>query len=59
MPNYGLYQAAMCESDANKLSERIATAEAALVLRARELFYASIENSEEQESLDEGLRRAN
>ena len=30
-----LYQIAMCESDGNKLSDRIADAEAAIVLRAR------------------------
>ena len=36
-----LYQIAMCESDGNKLSDRIADAEAAIVLRARQLFYTS------------------
>ena len=50
-----LYQAAMCESDLNKLSERIADAETALVLRARELFYTSGDNIEEQESLDNAM----
>jgi hypothetical protein len=50
-----LYQIAMCESDVNKLSERIADAEAALVLRARQLFHTSEDNSEEQESLDNAL----
>ena len=38
----------MCESDVNKRSDRIADAEAALVLRARQLFYTSGDSSEEQ-----------
>jgi hypothetical protein len=50
-----LYQIAMCESDVNKLPERIADAEAALVLRARELFYTSGDNVEEQDSLDDAM----
>ena len=50
-----LYQVAMCESDVNKLSDRIADAEAALVLRTRQLFYTSGDNSEEQESLDDAM----
>ena len=50
-----LYQAAMCESDVNKLPECIADAEAALVLRARQSFYTSGDSSEEQESLDDAL----
>jgi hypothetical protein len=50
-----LYQAAMIESDVNKLSDRIADAEAAIVLRARQLFYTSEDSSEEQESLDDAL----
>jgi hypothetical protein len=33
-----LYQAALFESDLDKLTERIAEAETALVMRARELF---------------------
>jgi hypothetical protein len=49
-----LYRAALHEPDLNKLPERIADAEIALVLRARELFYAS-EDGEEQESLDNAL----
>jgi hypothetical protein len=48
-----LYQAALFESDLDKLTERIAEAETALVMRARELFYASESNSgEEEESMD-------
>ena len=50
-----LYQAAMCETDVNKLSERIAHAEAALVMRARQLFYTSGDKFEEEESLDDAL----
>ena len=50
-----LYQAAMVESDVNKLPDRIADAEAAIVLRARQLFYTSGESSEEQESLDDAM----
>jgi hypothetical protein len=47
-----LYQAAILEPDMNKLPERIAEAESALVLRARELFYATGNEAEERESLD-------
>jgi hypothetical protein len=50
-----LYQIAMCESDVNKLSDRIADAEAALVFRARQLFYTPGDSSEEQESLDDAI----
>ena len=39
-----LYQAAIHESD--QLPERIADAETALVMRTRELFYASVERVE-------------
>jgi hypothetical protein len=47
-----LYQVAIHESDLNKLPERIADAETALVMRARELFYTSGDRIAEQESLD-------
>ena len=50
-----LYQIAIWESDVNKLSDRIADAEAALVLRARQLFYTFGDRSEEQESLDDAM----
>ena len=50
-----LYQAAMCETDVNKLPERIADAEAALVRRARQLFYTSEDKFEEEESLDDAI----
>ena len=47
-----LYQAAISESDASKLSERLSDAETALVARARELFYTCGDDGEEGESLD-------
>ena len=50
-----LYQAAMCESDLNKLPERIADAETALVMRTRELSYTSGDKFEEKDSLDDAL----
>jgi len=50
-----LYQAAIHESDLNRLPERIADAEIALVLRARELFYTSEDRIEEGESLDDAM----
>jgi hypothetical protein len=50
-----LYQAAMCESDLNKLPERIADAETALAMRARDLFYTSGDKFEEAESLDDAM----
>jgi len=50
-----LYQIAMCESDMNKLPERIADAEIALVMRARELFYSYEDRFEEEESLDDAM----
>lgn len=50
-----LYQVAMCEADVNKLPKCIADAEVALVLRARELFYASGDKFEEKESLDDAM----
>jgi hypothetical protein len=50
-----LYHAVMCESDVNKLAERIADAETALVMRARELFYTSGDKFEEEESLDDAM----
>ncbi len=50
-----LYQAAMCEADVNKLPERIADAEAALVMRARELFYISGDKFDEEECLDDAI----
>ena len=50
-----VYQAAMCESDLNKLPERIADAEAVLVMRTRELSCTSGDKFEEKDSLDDAL----
>jgi hypothetical protein len=50
-----LYQAAILEPDLNKLPERIADAETVLTLRARELFYATEDDAEEGESLDDAM----
>ncbi len=47
-----LYQAAISEPDLNKLPERLSSAEAALVARARELFYTFGDDGEEGESVD-------
>jgi hypothetical protein len=48
-----LYRAALSESDKSKLPERIAEAEKAIVLRARELFQAAGDNGEEAEALND------
>ena len=48
-----LYRAALYEVDKSKLPERIAEAEKAVVLRARELFQAAGDNGEETEALDD------
>ena len=50
-----LYKVALFEADKGKLSERIADAEAALVLRARELFHADGDHIEEEEALDDAM----
>ena len=50
-----LYQAALGESDLNRLPGRIDDAEAAIVIRARELFYAGGDDAEEGESLDDAM----
>jgi len=50
-----LYQAAVMEPNLQRLPERIAEAESALVLRARELFYATGNEAEEGESLDDAM----
>ena len=54
-----LYVAALFESDTVKLPERIAEAEQALVLRARELFHATGDNIEEEEALDNAMYSLN
>jgi hypothetical protein len=45
-----LYSAALSEIDKSKVPERIAEAEKAVVLRARELFQAAGDNGEETEA---------
>ena len=50
-----LYIAALFERDATNLPDRIATAEAALVHRARELFYSPGDHIEEEEALDDAM----
>ena len=49
------YKAALFELDANKVSERIAEAETALVTRARELFHAAGDNIEEEQAVDDAM----
>jgi hypothetical protein len=41
--------------DANKVSDRIAEAETALVIRARELFDSAGDNVEEQQAVDDAM----
>ena len=47
------YKAALFELDANKVSDRIAEAETALVTRARELFDSAGDNIEEERAVDD------
>ena len=50
-----LYKAALFETDKQKIPARIADAEQAIVLRARELFFSSTDNIEEDQALDDAL----
>jgi hypothetical protein len=50
-----LYKAALFETDKNRLPERIAEAEKAIVARARELFNTTTDNIEEDQALDDAL----
>ena len=50
-----LYKAALSETGNSKLPERIAAAEKAVVLRARELFQAADDNGEEKEALEDAM----
>jgi len=51
----GLYKAALFEVDKTRLPERIAQAEEALVVRARELFHIAGDNIEEEQALDDTM----
>ena len=48
-----MYRAALFEIQESKIPARIAEAEKAVVLRARELFQAAGDNGEETEALDD------
>jgi putative heme degradation protein len=50
-----MYRAALFEIQESKLPARIAEAEKAVVLRARELFKAAGDNREETEALDRAM----
>lgn len=50
-----LYMAALYETDKCKVSERIANAEWALALRARELFHTGRENLHERQAVDAAI----
>jgi hypothetical protein len=48
-----LYKTALFELDANKVSDRIAAAETALVTCARELLHSAGDNIEEEQAIDD------
>jgi len=50
-----LYKAALFELDKTTLPDRIAQAEEALVVRARELFHLAGDNIEEEQALDDTM----
>lgn len=50
-----LYRAALFETDKNRVSERIANAEWALALRARELFHTGREHLQERQAVDAAI----
>ena len=50
-----LYKAALFEVDKTRLPDRIAQAEEALVVRARELFHMAGDNIEEEQALDDTM----
>ena len=50
-----LYKAALFDSDADKVSDRIAEAETTLVTRARELFHSAGDNIEEEQAVDDAM----
>jgi precorrin-2 methylase len=50
-----LYKAALFETNRDKLPERIADAEKAIIARARELFASTTDTIEEDQALDDAL----
>jgi len=50
-----LYQAALFETDRNKIPERIAEAEKAILGRIKELFAVTADHIEEDQILDDAL----
>lgn len=50
-----LYMAALYETDKSRMSERIANAEWALALRARELFHTGKEHLQERQAVDAAI----
>jgi hypothetical protein len=50
-----LYKAALFEKNREKLPDRIAEAEKAIVARARELFASTADTIEEDQALDDAL----
>ena len=50
-----LYKVALFEVDKSKLPERVAQAQKALALRARELFHIAGDNIEEEQALDDAM----
>jgi hypothetical protein len=50
-----LYTAALFETDKDRLPARIADAEKAILVRARELFAAGADTIEEDQALDDAL----
>ena len=50
-----LYRAALFEVDKTRLPDRIARAEEALVVRARQLFHMVGDNIEEEQALDDTM----
>jgi hypothetical protein len=50
-----LYKAALFETNKDKVPDRIAEAERAIVARAREIFGSPVDTIEEDEALDDAL----
>jgi hypothetical protein len=49
------YKAALFELDSDKVSDRIAEAETAVVTRARELFHSAGDNIEDEQAVDDAM----